>query len=95
MAPPFLTSALEGGEWSTSRPCSFTPREGAPVTHWIGGLVGPSAGPDAVKKRKILHCRESNPCRPACSPSLCRLSYPDSHGGRYVLQDSSREISFK
>jgi hypothetical protein len=28
----FLTSALAGGEWSTSRPGRFTPREKAPVT---------------------------------------------------------------
>jgi hypothetical protein len=24
IAPPFLTSALDGGEWSASRPCPFT-----------------------------------------------------------------------
>jgi hypothetical protein len=30
----FLTSALDGGEWSASRPSRFTPRERAP---WIGG----------------------------------------------------------
>jgi hypothetical protein len=32
----FLTSALVGGEWSTSRPGHFTPGERAPGTHWIG-----------------------------------------------------------
>jgi len=37
--------ALDGGERSASRSGHFTPREGAPVTHWIGGL-------DAVVKRK-------------------------------------------
>jgi hypothetical protein len=31
-----LTSALDGGEWSASRPGRFTPREGAPGTAWIG-----------------------------------------------------------
>jgi hypothetical protein len=41
IAPPFLTSALDGGEWSASRPCRFTHRERAPRTHWIGGWVGP------------------------------------------------------
>jgi len=35
----FLTSALDGGEWSASRPDRFTPRERVPVTHWIGGWV--------------------------------------------------------
>jgi hypothetical protein len=31
----FLTSALDGGEWSASRPSRFIPRERAPGTHWI------------------------------------------------------------
>jgi hypothetical protein len=48
-----LTSALDGGEWSASRPGRFTPRERAPGTHWIGGRVGPRAVLDAVVKRKI------------------------------------------
>jgi hypothetical protein len=33
----FLTSALVGGEWSTSRSGRFTPGERAPGTHSIGG----------------------------------------------------------
>jgi hypothetical protein len=36
-----LTSALEEGEWSASRPGRFTPGERAPGTHLIGGWVGP------------------------------------------------------
>jgi hypothetical protein len=48
-----LASALDGGEWSASRPGRFTPRERAPGTHWIGGWVGPRAVLDAVVKRKI------------------------------------------
>jgi hypothetical protein len=46
-----LTSALDGGEWSASRPAHFTPRERAPGTHWIGGWVCPRAVLDAV----VLH----------------------------------------
>jgi hypothetical protein len=46
--------------------------------HWTGGLVGPRASLDAVEQRKTLHFRESNPGLPAGSPSLYRLSYPDS-----------------
>jgi hypothetical protein len=35
IAPPFLNSALDGGEWS--RPGSFNPGERAPGNRWIGG----------------------------------------------------------
>jgi hypothetical protein len=41
-----LTSALDGGEWSASRPDRFTPKERVPGTHRIGGWVGPRAGLD-------------------------------------------------
>jgi hypothetical protein len=37
-APPFLTSALDGGERSASRPYRFIPGERTPGTYWIGGL---------------------------------------------------------
>jgi hypothetical protein len=48
IAPTFLTSALDGGEWSASCPSHFIPGERAP-TNWIGGQVGPRASLDAVK----------------------------------------------
>jgi hypothetical protein len=58
---PSLTSALNGGEWSASRPGRFAARERAPVTHWIGGWVGPRAVLKAVMKRNIPSPRrESN-----------------------------------
>jgi hypothetical protein len=60
MAPPFLTSALDGGEWSASRPCCFTPGERAPGTHWIGGWVGPRAGLDSMKKRAAIPTEPTN-----------------------------------
>jgi hypothetical protein len=34
-----LTSALDGSEWSGSRPGHFTPGEKAAGNHWIGGWV--------------------------------------------------------
>jgi hypothetical protein len=40
-----LTSALNGGGWSTPRPVRFTPTE-RPGAHCIGGWVGPMAGLD-------------------------------------------------
>jgi hypothetical protein len=76
--PYFLTSALDGGEWSVSRTGRFTPGERARGTHWIGGWMGPRGGLDAVEKRKILSCRVYNPDCPTRSPSLYRLSYRDS-----------------
>jgi hypothetical protein len=33
----FLTSVLDGGEWSASRPGRFTPSEGERDSYWIGG----------------------------------------------------------
>jgi hypothetical protein len=72
IAPPFLALAVDGSEWSASRPCRFTPGERAPDTHWIGNWM------DAVEKRKILLCRASNQGRPVLSPTLYRLSYPGS-----------------
>jgi hypothetical protein len=41
IAPPFLTSALDGGEWSASRPGWCTPREKGAGTHWIGAGWAP------------------------------------------------------
>jgi hypothetical protein len=65
----FLTSALDGDEWSTSRPGRFTPRERAPRTHWIGCWVGPRSVLDTVVKRKILSPRrQSKPRTPLVQP---------------------------
>jgi hypothetical protein len=50
----FLTSALVGGEWTTSRPGRFTPGERAPSTHWIGGWVDLRGGLNYLEKRKFL-----------------------------------------
>jgi hypothetical protein len=60
--PTFLTSALDGGEWSVSRPCRFTPGERAHDSHWIGGWVGPRVGLNDVEKGKpLFRCRKLNP----------------------------------
>jgi hypothetical protein len=68
--PSFLTSALDGGEGSASRPYRFTPGEKALGTGFIDDWEGPKAGLDAVEKRKILTSRKLNPNRPVRSPSL-------------------------
>jgi hypothetical protein len=65
----YLTSALDGGEWSASRSGRFTPRERDPGTHWIGGWVGSRAVLEAVVKRKIPNPhRESNLRTPIVQP---------------------------
>jgi hypothetical protein len=70
-----LTSALDGGEWSASRPGRFTTRERGPGTHWIGGWVGPRAVLDAAVKRKIPSPRrKSNPRTPIVEPVVQRYT---------------------
>jgi hypothetical protein len=71
----YLTSALDGGEWSASRPGRFTPKEIALSTHWIGGWVGPRDVLDAVVKRiRPSPRRESNPRTPIVQPVAQRYT---------------------
>jgi hypothetical protein len=85
-----LTSALDGCEWSASRPGHYTPREKASDTHWIGGGVDPRAGLDAVVERKIPNPRrESNPRTPIIHPvaqSYTDFTFLCSDGKFYLLQ---------
>lgn len=64
----FLTSALDGGKWCTSRRGDFTPESNS-GTHFEGNWVGLRAGLGVLKKRKVFYlCRVSN-----LGPSfLCR-----------------------
>jgi hypothetical protein len=66
----FSTSALDGVEWSASRPGSaFTPGERTPGTQCTGGWVGPRAGLDTEARGKTLCPRRgSNPDRPVVQP---------------------------
>jgi hypothetical protein len=64
----FLTAAVDEEEWSASYTARFTAGKRDPVTHLIGGWVGPRANLDAVGKRESpCPCRESKPSRPARS----------------------------
>jgi hypothetical protein len=84
-----LTSALDGGEWSASRPGRFTPRERAPGTHWIGGWVGPRAVLDAVVKRKIPTSHwESNPRTSIVQPVA------QHYTTWAIMAPCNREVSF-
>jgi hypothetical protein len=82
IAPSFLTSAVDGGEWSASLPARFYRRElpPPPGNNCVGDWVSPRVSLDAMEKRKISSaCRESNPDPPARSPSLYRLSCPKKY----------------
>jgi hypothetical protein len=64
-----LTSALDGDEWSASRPGRLTPRKRAPGIHWIGGWVGPRAVLGTMVKRKFPSPRgKLNPRTPIVQP---------------------------
>jgi hypothetical protein len=72
----FLTSALFGGEWSTSRPCRFIPGERDPRTYLIGGWMDSRTGLHDMEKLQFLMLPglELRPLgRPARSLSLYRL----------------------
>jgi hypothetical protein len=93
----FLTSALDGGEWSASRPGRFTPGERAPGTHWIGSWIGPRTGLDNVERRKILPLPGLEPQpldHPSRSQSIHRLRYPGSTSGSTVqsLPNADKEM---
>jgi hypothetical protein len=67
----FLTSALEGGEWSASRPGRALPPGKGPPVPFDRRWVDPRADLDAEARRKILcPCRGSNPDRPTSSQTL-------------------------
>jgi hypothetical protein len=69
----FLTSALDGSKWLSSRPGSFTPRWKNPGTHRTGVWVGPQSCVEVYGKREKSHTPAGiwTPDRPA--HSLCTL----------------------
>jgi hypothetical protein len=76
IAPPFLTSALDEGKWSTSRSGRFIRGETAPGTHCIRSMTRPRVGLDVMDKRNTSRlCPKSNP-NFSVVQSLYWLSYP-------------------
>jgi hypothetical protein len=70
-----MISALDGGEWSASRPGrAFTPGERTAGTHCTGGWVGPRAGLDTEARGKIPSplsgIEPRSPGRPVCGKTL-------------------------
>jgi len=47
----FLTSTLDGDEWSDSRSGHFIPRKWPPGTHWTGSWVGTRADLEAMAQK--------------------------------------------
>jgi hypothetical protein len=47
VAPPFLISSLDAGEWPTSRPGLFILWDRTPGTHYVRGWVSPRANLDS------------------------------------------------
>jgi hypothetical protein len=76
IAPPFLTSALDEGEWSASGSGRCTPVEKS-VYFWLGGWLGARTNLDDVKMRRILILSGSEVSQDR-SQSLYRLRYPGS-----------------
>ena len=71
-----LTSAVDGGEWSVSRPQRFTFRERATRTYWKGGWVSCSDGLVSLKETEISCPRlESNHIKPMARPQ--QSQHPD------------------
>jgi len=50
----FLTSTVNGGEWSASRPGRFVPEKTAPNILGVGDSLGFRVGLDALDKRNIF-----------------------------------------
>jgi hypothetical protein len=75
----FLTSALDGGDWSASRTGRFISRVRTADIHWIGGWVGPRAGLESVAKKVNCFSASARNWSPVVQPvahSLYWLSYP-------------------
>jgi hypothetical protein len=88
----FLTSALEGGEWSASRPSALLPGKGPLVP--TGQEVGWTAEPVCFDLEKILDptgTRTPTPGRSARSQSLYRQRY-NSVVVRWKSTDVSEEL---
>jgi hypothetical protein len=89
IAPPFLTLALAGGQWSVWYTGHFTSRDKSPSYSLCRSLVGPKNRSGHCEEEKDLcPCQKLNPGRPVCSPSLYWLSYPNSlfasHTGWFI-----------
>jgi len=89
-----LISALYGGEWSASRPGSFTPRERAPGTHWIGGWVASRVVLDARHIKKWSFTMRLSVSIWNYFPTF-RSSSPRSSSGSDVIPNNGGRYSLR
>jgi hypothetical protein len=76
-APSFSNSALDGGEWSASRPGRLTSKEQASCNLWIAGWADPETVWWQWERQDFLHLPKIETWvlgLPALSWSLSRLS---------------------
>jgi hypothetical protein len=65
----FTTSALDGGEWSASRPGrAFNPGERTPGTGQEAGWAPDPVWTQRMEEKSFDLCRESNPDCPVVQP---------------------------
>jgi hypothetical protein len=98
ISPSFLTSVLDGGERSASRPDCFTPGETAPGTHDIGLWVGPE--PVSSLCSTEIYIASAGDRTPASTPKPSAVPTELSPFHNYVLHDlklytSSERRSYK
>jgi hypothetical protein len=77
----FLTSAVDGGEWSASRPGRFIPRERAPGTQWIGSWLRSFDSKNLVG-HDHLGDRQINTRRGIIWTELAGVNVLSEYGGR-------------
>jgi hypothetical protein len=59
---PFLTSAVDGGEWLASLPNRFSPKEKTPVLVVQEGVCSQKPSGRCGERKGSLYCREKNAC---------------------------------
>jgi hypothetical protein len=70
----FLTSALDGGDWSAPRPGRFTPKARVLGTHWVGGWVSRSGRGGEEKNSQPLPGIEPRIIQPVAQRYTAELS---------------------
>jgi hypothetical protein len=70
----FLTSALDGGEWSAPRPCRFTPGERVPGFPLDRRLGGPQNRSGQCGEVKILDPTGTPNSDPSVVQTACSLN---------------------